>query len=51
MASEYLKWKYRDVKPDAPLVLTPKEKRANWWHYHKWTLLSGVVVAVPQMAS
>ena len=46
MASEYLKWKYRDVKPDAPRVLTPKEKRANWWHYHKWTLLLGIVVAV-----
>ena len=37
MASEYLKWKYRDVKPDEPPpALTGKEKLANWFHYHKW---------------
>lgn len=36
MASEYLKWKYRDVRPEVPRELTPKERRANWWHYHKW---------------
>jgi len=36
VASEYLKWKYRDVQPDVPRELTPKERRANWWHYHKW---------------
>jgi len=36
VASEYLKWKYRDVRPDVPRELTPKERRANWWHYHKW---------------
>ena len=37
MASEYLKWKYRDVKPDEPPPeLTRKEKLANWFHYHKW---------------
>ena len=37
MASEYLKWKYRDVKPDEPAPeLTGKEKLANWFHYHKW---------------
>lgn len=37
MASEYLKWKYRDVKPDEPPPeLTGKEKLANWFHYHKW---------------
>ncbi len=44
MASEYLKWKYRDVKPDVPRELTPKEKRANWWHYHKWHVLLGAVL-------
>ena len=34
MASEYLKWKYRDVKPDEPSPeLTGKEKLANWFHY------------------
>lgn len=34
MASEYLKWKYRDVKPDQTVELTPRQKRANWWYYH-----------------
>ena len=36
MASEYLKKKYQDVKPDAPVELTPAEKRRNWWYYNKW---------------
>lgn len=45
MASEYLKWKYRDVQPDAPpRELTPEERRANWWHYHKWHVLLAAVV-------
>lgn len=39
MASEYLLKKYKDVKPDEPKELTKKEKRANWWHYHKIMLL------------
>ncbi len=39
MASEYLLKKYKDVKPDEPKELTKKEKRANWWHYHKLMLL------------
>ena len=46
MASEYLKWKYRDVKPDDPVVLTKKQKAANWWHYHKWWVLGGIVLLV-----
>ena len=29
MASEYLKWKYRDVKPDQTVELTPRQKRAT----------------------
>lgn len=44
MASEYLKWKYRDVRPDKPVELTPKQKRLNWWHYHKWHVVLGVTV-------
>lgn len=44
MASEYLKWKYRDVRPDEPVELTPKEKRANWWHYHKWHVVLGAAL-------
>lgn len=46
MASEYLKWKYKDVKPREKVELTPSEKRKNWWHYHKWHVLIGVVLAV-----
>lgn len=42
MASEYLKWKYRDVQPDQPVELTPRQRRANWWYYHKWYVLLGV---------
>ncbi|MCX4374173.1 MAG: hypothetical protein OSJ58_20585, partial [Dysosmobacter sp.] len=44
MASEYLKKKYRDVKPDAPLELTKAEKRKNWWHYYKWHV--GIVLVL-----
>lgn len=39
MASEYLKWKYRDVKPREKVELTAEEKRRNWWDYHKWHVL------------
>ena len=46
MASEYLKWKYRDVKPDEPIVLTPGEKRKNWWRYHWWHVLIGLVLLI-----
>lgn len=45
MASEYLKKKYRDVKPAEKVELTPAEKRRNWWDYHKgWILLGAVLV-------
>lgn len=39
MASEYLKRKYQDVKPEPKRELTPAEKRKNWWHYHWQHLL------------
>lgn len=45
MASEYLKWKYRDVKPEEKRELTPAEKRKNWWEYHWWQLLLAIVGA------
>lgn len=45
MASEYLKWKYRDVKREEPAELTPAERRKNWWHYHKWHLAAVVALA------
>lgn len=44
MASEYLKWKFRDVRPDPPIKLTRKQKIKNWWDYHKWHLAVGAVV-------
>ncbi len=44
MASEYWNYKFRDVRPEEPKPLTPKERRANWWHYHKWYVLAGVVL-------
>lgn len=46
MASEYLKWKYRDVQPDAPVELTKKQRRRNWWHYHKWYVGIGVIAVL-----
>ena len=44
MASEYLKWKYKDVPPDKPLELTKEQKRKNWWHYHKWHVIIGAIL-------
>ncbi len=46
MASEYLKWKYRDVRPDKPVELTKKQRRRNWWHYHKWHVGIGAVLVL-----
>lgn len=44
MASEYLKWKYRDVKPEEKIEYTRQQKMRNWWQYHKWWLLAGALV-------
>ncbi len=46
MASEYLKWKYRDVKPDEKVELTEKQRRRNWWYYHKWHVVLGITAAI-----
>ncbi len=43
MASDYLKWKYRDVKPEEKVPLTARERRQNWWYYHKWHVVIGIV--------
>lgn len=48
MASEYLKKKYQNVRPDAPLELTKAEKRKNWWHYYKWHV--GIAAALLAIA-
>ena len=45
MASEYLKWKYRDVKREEQAEPTRAEKRKNWWHYHKWHIAVGAILA------
>lgn len=45
MASEYLKKKYQDVKPEEKRELTKEEKRKNWWYYHKWHVGIAVVLA------
>ena len=47
MASEYIKYQLRDVKPqEAPAPLTRKEKIKNWFDYYKWFLAAGIVLAV-----
>ena len=46
MASKYLMWKYKDIQPDQPRELTAKEKRANWWYYHKWHVAIGIVLVL-----
>lgn len=46
MASEYLKWKYRDVKPREKVVLTKKQRRQNWWHYNKWFVVLAIVLVL-----
>lgn len=45
MASEYLKWKYRDVKPnEPPPELSRKERMANWFYYNKWWIVAWAVL-------
>ena len=44
MAGEYYRWLARDVKPEEKRELTKAEKRRNWWHYHQYHVLLGVVL-------
>ncbi|MBQ7994236.1 MAG: hypothetical protein IJ252_14535 [Solobacterium sp.] len=46
MASEYLKWKYRDVQHRDKPEYTPEEKRKNWWYYNKWLVIGGIIGAI-----
>ncbi len=47
MASEYLrKIASEQPKPEPAPVMTPKEKRQNWWHYHKWHVVVAVLLVV-----
>lgn len=46
MASEYLLKKAKEeAKPQEVHILTKAEKRRNWWHYHKWHVVIGCVLA------
>jgi len=38
--------KPEDLQPDVPRELTPKEKRENFWFYHKWHILGGLAAAL-----
>lgn len=44
MASEYLKWLARNERPQEKRELTKAEKRRNWWDYHKWHVVLGVIL-------
>lgn len=46
MGSEYYKKKFQDIKPDAPLEMTKKEKWINWWEYHWGHVLIAVAVVI-----
>lgn len=48
MASEYLRRKYQDVRPDEPPPpMTRKARLANWLHYNKlWIVVWAVVLSV-----
>lgn len=47
MASEYIKWKSKDIDVKTEEEeLTPEEKRKNWWYYHKWYLIIGVIALI-----
>lgn len=46
MAGEYYRYLARDVKPAQKRELTPREKRQNWWHYHKWHVVIVLLCAL-----
>ena len=46
MASEYFKWKFRDVKHRETPEYTPEQRRKNWWYYNKWLVIGGIAGAV-----
>ena len=46
MAGEYYRWLARNEKPEEKKELTPEEKRRNWWDYHKWHVVIGIVCVI-----
>ena len=44
MASAYWERKFRNIRPEEKRPLTSKERRANWWYYHKWHIVIGAVL-------
>lgn len=46
MSSKYYEWLARNEKPEEKRELTPKEKRRNWWDYHKWHVAAAVALVL-----
>ena len=46
MAGEYYRWLARNEKPEEKRELTKEEKRRNWWDYHKWHVVIGIVCLI-----
>lgn len=46
MASEYLNKLAREQEIEQKRELTQKEKRQNWWHYHKWHVVLCVLAVL-----
>lgn len=46
MASRYLAWLNRDVKPEEPIKLTRKQRWQNWWDYHFWYVVTAAALAL-----
>ncbi|MCD7753058.1 MAG: hypothetical protein LUH41_00695 [Clostridiales bacterium] len=44
MPSDYAKWLQRDVEKNVAAEYTQKQKLKNWWSYHKWLVLGGIVL-------
>lgn len=44
MASKDWDWKYRDIQPERPVSMTPKQKWRNWWDYHKWHIVIAAIL-------
>lgn len=44
MSSEYAKWLQRGVEKEKTPPLSPGDRLKNWWYYHKWLVIGGVVL-------
>lgn len=47
MASEYIKYLTKDIKPDEPPPPPEKKDRIkNWFYYNKWFILAGIIAVI-----